>query len=178
MKPLWVSLFFICIVSFFGLFGVQAAWRKAISSQWEADHSLARTMMDFRDKMNAIESSNSRMEKIRAAIAAAPLAVIFNPGLITTLKAALQVEALMQKERVVSWKMKQGWGLITHSTLPDLPWSIDPPDLIGERPLRWIGASEYFLGGRQVKQRRSEVYVYRKQDSLWHARFGSRPNTI
>lgn len=174
MKPLWISLFFLSFVAFTGLIATETAWRRAIVSQWEADRMLAELMVQFRDAMNAIELSNSRMKAIRASIVAAPL---INPGLISTLKLALKAESLMQSARLSNWQIKRLNELLSLHSLPELPWKITPPDLIGETPLSWTGTLTTFSANLSVRQRRSHVTVYQSNDQLWHARFGQRPST-
>lgn len=167
MKPLWIGLFIVSILALTGILTVEYSWRKAIHSQWTADHELAVNMIDFRDRMNAIEASNFKMKSLRVAITAA---LGLQPEAVPALRALLTAESIAQKLR-----------LRTRLKLPLLPWRILPPDSIGEKPLeptRPKMDQEKFYGSKRVQQRRSDVVVYKKQDKLWHARFTLGPSII
>ena len=140
-----VLLLFAGLLLMFGLLSIIHRWQTQFARQISLDRCVGRVTQEIRDSLRATESSNHRMEKIRAGIVAATLLPKLRPPLMIALKA----EAAGQKLRFVQWQVNATrWRLIGNcrlkhvrrSAYPDWPWIEQKPDSIGERPYIWNDA--------------------------------------
>jgi len=156
-----------------GIYSLENIWITSLQRQWRLDRCTGESMIEFKNKMSAIERSNTEMRVLRAAIVASTL----QPELIPALKASLQAEFVLQEARLMEWKVRQGVYFARPSCglPPSLPWQTLPPDLIGAQPLTWsLEAGERthakFKISVQEKNRKSQAQVALVQGQ-WHARW-------
>lgn len=172
MNILWVCFFGTLFFAQTGLLTVEWSWKTAIERQWKVDQELGRSMIHFRNLMNAIESSNTRMKAIRVSIMAASLT---QPELVDGLKQALNIEAFFQRKRLWEWKTVRLKTALNHELLPALPWSEVLPDGIGPQALQWDRIQtdlDSFQGWKKNRNREAWIHVYKHKDGKWHSRFG------
>lgn len=140
---LFLIMFVSCILGGMVLLG---RWHRIVNIQIRLDECAGRTALEMRKLLNFIEAQNSRIKIYRAAVVSS---VAF-PAAIPYLKKILQIEAVVRKAYITSWKINKATssvigacGRVSDRVLrfPDLPWSEIPPDWIGAKPLEWATPS-------------------------------------
>ena len=156
-----------CAFGGFGLWGLMRHWSALTELQLKLDRCAGQAAQTLRDTQKAIETDNRRIEALRVAIAAASA----NPPLRSTLQVALLALARKQDLTLTRWKLAQlRWlaspGCGTRAVaipLPTLQWVRAPTDLIGPRPLRWLGMENPEFHLRLVRRPRVAGACVRRQ---------------
>lgn len=151
-----------------GMWGILHQWRKNVEQQFRLNECVAKAALKFKESLEDIDSTNFQISGIRYSIAAAALLA---PEALASLKIALKTEILRQEAILATWKLqevkwvsqyacgKMGGDILT--PLPRLNFRRDPPDLIGENGLSWIGVqpSEFKISARH-KSRKAGAKIY------------------
>jgi hypothetical protein len=139
--PLAVAFFFITLVGFM-LWGSMRHWRFLVETQLRLDRCVGILSHDFRDKLNALESSNQKMKIIRSTLAITP------PSFTAPLQTALLGLVLQQDLTLAAWKVKQAQWILQKGCgnredlkhpLPSFKFVRSYPDTLGPQPLTWEG---------------------------------------
>ena len=135
----------IFVTSVIALICLNSRWRAQMRTQIRLDQCVARTSFDLRDYLEALDSSNQRIEGLRASLLAARLQPELIPPLSIALRAQVKLQdlqkALWVKQRV-TWTVQKGCGslLDSASPLPTPKFFRPPDDSLGPQTLLWAGS--------------------------------------
>lgn len=128
-----------------GTFGVLRKWRTHVETQLRLNRCVGKAAQEFRDVLESLLQRNREIRQLRVAIQA----VQWKPWLIPPLRTALGAVVLRQefslnswRVRTLQWRLSQGCDgrrKDDASSLPSLNFTREPPDLIGPKPLVWLG---------------------------------------
>lgn len=176
--PLSLALL-ILLFSALALWGLLRHWQKLTEIQLRLDKCTGQAALELRNTINFIETANGRIEKIRIALASATLTGALAPEAVVALRAALTSQIALQDLRKAKWQLKRVSWLATGECtrrgdrpvpLPSLDCQRDPPDEIGQRPLRWKGeVPEDFQIAAYHSPRAAGARVARQKGKEWHA---------
>lgn len=134
----------VVMVASVGLLSLMFRWRSLAAHQLRLDRCVGSVAIDLRDSLLTIQRINREITGLRASLAVATIA----PPVRATLQATLEAEVVRQElergrwgARRIKWLARRGCdgeGDIPF-LLPEQPWTRDPPDFLGPRPLRWTG---------------------------------------
>lgn len=134
-------LLVIISLSALGLWGILRHWRYLAELQLRLDRCVGGVALALKADARTIRLSNREMMAIRAA-----LSVAVEPASRTALQTALLAEAARQEwvrlrwnARRLSWLARLGCATGRGDRpvpLAEFPWTRDPPDALGSRPLR------------------------------------------
>ncbi len=165
--PLAAALGIAAIVGL-SLLGALWKWRKVTEAQLRIDRCVAETALSLKDRLAELESANDEIRIIRAA-----LLVDVEPSSRATLTAALNLEVARQEMIRSSWETRRITWLaqrgcdgrfdVAHP-LPAMPWTRDPPDSIGPKPLRWTGSEPKRMELRLSHYRRRSAARVEKRE--------------
>lgn len=162
---LFLSLSFFTGISVLALI---TRWKRQVHHQLRLDHCVGTTARSLAQLQNQIETQNRLIQATRLAIAAAS----FNPSAIPALKATLKAQVLLQESFRQSWNLKQITWLSSLGCdgkndfpmpLPNLGWTRNPPDLIGEKPLIQMNDSKLTIS--LSHQRRIAVATVKNENN-------------
>lgn len=165
-----------------GLIGLQKSWKKLARSQIELDECVGSVALEFRDLMRSIEGSNLRIEATRLALIPATLL----PPARAALQVALNAQVLEQETRRLGWEATRANWLVGRRCkargeipypLPGFPWTRDPPDPLGARPLRWSGEPTKVFFFIAIKPPRAAAAGVFHALGIWSALWGKRIRT-
>ena len=161
------------VASFAGLFALSRDIRKEAETQIRLDRCVAVASLELQGLMDLLEQANTRIDAVRAAIAAALVAV--NPEAIPPLKIALRAQVFLQDAQQVLWKVRQAGWIATQGCgesgdlaepLPDPSMERGPPDALGEQPLTWKAGGPPDLSVQVThKHRAASAQLRRKNET-------------
>ncbi len=170
IQVLMILLIFFFSFSGFGIWGFLRHWRFLVEDQFELDRCVGKSALDFRDSLNSIETSNRRIQELRASI----LLVQIQPELIPPLQLALQGVVLYQEKIRNQWEWKRvkrftGFDCSKRrdqaEPLPRLEFVRDPPDELGSQILHWPGTMPMEFYFRIVRSSRgAAARVFRNKE--------------
>jgi hypothetical protein len=162
-----------------GVWGLLHHWKHLTQTQLRLDRCTGETALDLRSKLQGIASANRQMKELRAAEAAALLAL--QPEAANALQVLVEAESIRQETIRATWTVKRAtwlihrgcgsWGDIS-PPLPSVSWTREPPDYLGPVPLTQDSFSAYYRIEAQHQPRASaaEVFLGNENDETsWHA---------
>ncbi len=124
-------------------------WRVLTALQLRLDRCTGEAVQDTRKAFERIQLLNRAIRVARATLEAS----IVLPEAAEAAHEALKVAAAAQEALAGAWRAKRAFWVIRRgcggsgdraSALPALPWTRDPPDVIGPKPMRWDSDSSTF----------------------------------
>jgi len=140
---------------------------KAIRLQLRVDECVAHAALELKKRLNTIEETNKKVRALRLAL----LVTGLNPAVKATLMRTLKDLSLNLSLQLSLWTLTRGKWLLNSSCsrtsfifpLPAIPFSQQPADPLGPRPLLYRGS---FTPALKIKLsngvRRSGAVVERK----------------
>jgi hypothetical protein len=129
-----------------GTWGLLRNWRSLVEIQLRLDRCAGETARELRVTLRRTRDLNQAIFVARTTLAATVVA----PQVAALARKALQAAVAGQEMLIAGWNLKRGLWLARQgcggggraASLPALPWTRDPPDLIGPQALRWTGGRE------------------------------------
>ncbi len=159
-----------------GLWKAMREHRRQVALQLAMDRCTGQDAQALRDTLRSVESWNTRIRGLRAALVGSTIAPQAKPPLL----AALTASVVAQDLRLRAWTARQALALVPagcgiagflRAPLPRLDYRRPPPDAVGLQALVWLEQPRAFeLGGRTL-YRRTDAQVERSATS-WQARWG------
>ncbi len=139
-----LMILWVWVIAGFGIWGFFRNARFLVETQLRLDRCVGQVALHFKKTLESLESSNQKIQSLRAEIRIAEL----EPWLIPPLEIALGAVAFHQGVLQAAWSSRWGAWLLSKGcgeredralALPLLKYIRDPPDLIGLQPLKWVG---------------------------------------
>lgn len=137
----------LCAVLFasLGLWRVLHDWRMIRDRQLRLSYCIAEHTQKVAARLNRVRNLDRGIRATRAALAVAVVPQV-RASLMATLQALniwVQAETTGWSVTAASWRIRRGCGDVPSALplmYPPRPWTIEPPDSLGPRPLRWSEA--------------------------------------
>lgn len=166
-----------------------AQWQTRVQRQIDLDRCVGSHLLSFKHNVRDLEILNKKIRVLRAEILAVP-----NSPATPTLQIALSALSFQQMALLSQWKITEGTWLLPNAcslkftslgfrNLTPFPFVPEPPDLVGPRPLRWLGTHLSWAWWRRAENIETTASAFLRDSlsphSLWitfgkvHGQIGS-----
>jgi hypothetical protein len=164
----------VAFVAWVGLWQAMRDWRKVRDQQMALDECVSQQAKKSAQQLNRLKRIDQGIQAARAALVLAiePSARATLMATLQTLGAWAQAEDVAWKAQAASWILRRGCGKAARAIplpFPEAPWTLDPPDALGARPLRWSETHALEIQNR-AGTRFSRAWIVRR-DHQWHAQW-------
>jgi hypothetical protein len=152
-----------CLLFGMGVWGLFHHWGTLAQTQLKLDRCAGKAAQDLKRALERTQKLNQAIRIARKSMAVGVLA----PEAIAPIKTGLQAAYVAQEAVLVSWRVRQAVWMAHgcsgtqgfQKPLPSMPFSREPPDPIGPRPLRWSGDGDGFKIQADHRPRHSAASV-------------------
>jgi len=141
--PLSIALSIITFTGL-GLIGLERNLKNITELQLRLDRCVGKTAIEYKNTLTKIEKINKKIKVARIALALSNI----EPEAAMALSVYLKKLIFSQNLLITKWRAKNVLWLSNKlckknsdlsGPMPTLPWVRDPPDMLGQKPLRWTG---------------------------------------